>query len=233
MKRRYWTEAELAYLREHYAHRPSKAIAAALNRTVLSVYQGAAKIGLRKSEEFLRSSESGILIKGQTRPESIATQFKPGQIPPNKGKKMPPGWAPGRMRATQFRKGERTGAAARNWKPIGTIMPDHEGYLRIKIRDHIHGQEPSGFGNVKVWPLLHRHYWEQANGTIPPKHIVSFIDGNRANCVLENLELISMAENARRNRMWNTMPRELAEVIHLTGQLKRKLREREQKQANG
>jgi hypothetical protein len=54
-----------------------------------------------------------------------------------------------------------------------------------------------------------------------------------ANCVLENLELISMAENARRNRMWNVMPRELAEVIHLNGQLKRKLREREQKQANG
>jgi hypothetical protein len=231
VKRRNWTDAEIAHLREHYANRASSAIAKALNRSVLSVYQGAAKLGLRKSKEFLRSPESGILVKGQTRPESIATQFKPGQIPANKGRKMP-GWAPGRMGETQFKPGDRTGAALRNWKPIGAIAIDPEGYRRIKVREHVHGQEPSGFGNVKVWPLLHRHIWEQANGPIPPKHIVSFIDGNRANCTIENLELITMADNCRRNSMWTRLPRELAEVVQLNGVLKRKLRKAEQ-QVNG
>ncbi len=38
------------------------------------------------------------------------------------------------------------------------------------------------------------------------------------------LELISMAENAHRNRMWNRLPRELAEAIHLNAQLKRKIK---------
>lgn len=225
MKRRPWTEDELSYLREHYANHPSAEIAAALNRTLLSVYQGADKLGLRKSKEFLRASVG--FQKGST----IGAEYRyaKGNVPVNKGTRRP-GWAPGRMRETQFRKGDRTGAAARNWRPIGTILADHEGYLRIKVREAVHGQEYTGFGNTKVWPLLHRHIWEQAHGPIPPKHIVVFIDGNRANCVLENLELISMADNARRNSMWTKLPRDLAEVINLTGQLKRKLRE---KQANG
>jgi hypothetical protein len=225
-----WTTEHLEYLRAHYPHKPSAAIAEQLGCSVSRVYAKANEMGLKKSEAFLRSPESGLLQKGQTRPASVATQFKRGQVPANKGLRRP-GWAPGRMRETQFQRGSRTGAAAQNWKPIGTISEDPEGYLRIKVRDHVHGQEPSGFGNVKVWPLLHRHIWEQEHGPIPPKHMVSFKDGNRANCVLDNLELVSMADHCRRNSMWTRLPRELAEVIQLNGALKRKLRKAEQ--ANG
>jgi hypothetical protein len=66
--------------------------------------------------------------------------------------------------------------------------------------------------------------WEQHKGPVPAKHIVVFKDRNRANCAIENLELISMAENAHRNRMWGRMPRELAEAIQLNGVLKRRIR---------
>jgi len=75
-----------------------------------------------------------------------------------------------------------------------------------------------------VWPLYGRWVWEQLKGPIPPKHLVMFKDGNRSNCAIENLELLSMANNARRNSMWATLPREVAEVIQLNGALKRKLR---------
>ncbi len=74
-----------------------------------------------------------------------------------------------------------------------------------------------------MWPLYNRYLWEQHKGPIPPKHIVIFKDGNRANCVIENLELISKADNARRNVMWAKYPRELAEAIQLAGCLKRKI----------
>lgn len=124
----------------------------------------------------------------------------------------------------RLKKGCRSGFAAQNWKPIGTITPDPQGYLRIKVREAAYGKEPTGFGNVKVWPLLNRHVWEQHHGPIPPKHLVVFKDHDRSNCALENLELISMAENAGRNRMWNRLPRELCEAIQLNGTLKRKLR---------
>jgi hypothetical protein len=223
---RQWSESEKARVAELYPTRPTKEIAALLGRSVTTIYQTAHKLGLRKSAEFFALPESGILRKGQTRPESVAHQFKKGQIPANKGLRRP-GWAPGRMRETQFKKGARTGAAARNWKPIGTILADHEGFLHVKVREYVYGQEHSGTGNLSVWPLLNRHVWEQHHGPIPPKHIVSFKDRDRSNCAIENLELISMADNARRNQMWAHMPRELAEVIQLNGALKRKLRKLE------
>jgi hypothetical protein len=49
-------------------------------------------------------------------------------------------------------------------------------------------------------PLLHRIIWEETNGPLPPKHCVYFEDGNRNNFDPENLRLMSMNENARRNQ---------------------------------
>jgi hypothetical protein len=223
MPRRFWSPDDLKQLAELYPMRPTKEVAKALNRSLASTYGTAAKLGFKKSQAFLDSEESGRLRKGQSRPGTERTQFQKGHAPANKGLRYP-GWAPGRMAETQFRKGQRTGVAARNWTPIGTILADYEGYLRIKVRDAQHGKEATGFGNTKVWPLLNRHLWEQHNGPIPPNHLVKFKDGNRSNCTIENLELVSMADNARKNSMWHSLPRELAEIIQLQGALKRKLR---------
>jgi hypothetical protein len=218
-----WSGDELAVVAELYPARRTNEIAARLGRPTTGVYRIAHKLGLRKSAAFLASAESGLLRKGETRPECVASQFKRGHVPANKGLRRP-GWSPGRMRETQFKRGARSGVAARNWKPIGTILADTEGYLRIKVREAVHGAEPTGFGNTKVWPLYNRYIWEQHKGPIPPKHIVAFKDRDRGNCAIENLELLSMADNARRNRMWGRLPRELAEAIQMNGQLKRKLR---------
>jgi hypothetical protein len=177
---------------------------------------------LKKTDSFLASEESRCRLRKGSQ-IGARTRFPKGHVPANKGLKRP-GWSAGRMKETQFKKGCRTGIAARNWQPIGTILPDSEGYLRIKVREAQHGKEASGFGNTKVWPLLGRYVWEENKGPIPPKHMVIFKDRDRSNCAIENLELISMADNARRNCMWATLPRELAEAIQLSGVLKRKLR---------
>lgn len=222
-RRKYWSQDDLARLAQLYPALLTREVAKRLNRSIASVYGTAAKLGLKKSQEFLNSDQCYRLRKGST--VGTRTQFRKGQIPTNKGLRRP-GWSPGRMRETQFKPGQRSGKAAMNWKPIGTILADHEGYLRIKVREAVHGKEASGFGNTKVWPLLNRHVWEQQKGPIPPKHAVAFKDGKRDNCAIENLELISRAELARRNRMWNILPRELAEAIQLNGALKRKIRRR-------
>ncbi|MBD2753726.1 HNH endonuclease signature motif containing protein [Spirosoma validum] len=47
------------------------------------------------------------------------------------------------------------------------------------------------------WQELKHYVWEQANGPVPKGMILAFIDGDE--CQLDNLELITMAENARRN----------------------------------
>jgi hypothetical protein len=221
--RKFWSDDDRNRLAELYPLRPSSEVAKTLGRSVSSVYGMASKMALLKSPAFLESEESGRLHKGETRAGTERTQFHKGHMPANKGLRRP-GWHAGRMRETQFKKGERSGVAARNWRPIGTILPDAEGYLRIKVREAVYGKEPTEFGNVRVWPLYNRHLWEQKHGPIPPRHLVVFKDGDRGNCVIGNLDLLSMADNARRNGMWQSMPRELAEVIQLNGALKRKLR---------
>ena len=45
---------------------------------------------------------------------------------------------------------------------------------------------------------MHRYVWEQANGEVPEGYVVAFRDGNRRNCSLDNLYLLSRADNARR-----------------------------------
>lgn len=225
MNRQPWTPEEEAFLRAHYENTPTKTLAEHLGRTLFKVYAKANNLGLSKSKEYYENPlNCGRLRKGSN--IGADNRFRKGNVPANKGLRRP-GWSPGRMKETQFKHGQRTGIAAKNWVPIGTIKVDTEGFLRIKVREAKHGKEATGFGNTKVWPLLNRHVWEQHKGPIPDGHIVKFKDKDRNNCAIENLELLSMADNMRLNSLWATMPRELAEVIQLSGALTRQLRNRE------
>lgn len=222
MKRQIWSAEEVDVLRRLYPQDSARRIACLLGRSTVSVRGMVGKLKLRKGPGWENNPLSGILRKGETRPESVASQFKKGHVPANKGLRRP-GYAAGRMAETQFKAGTRSGAAARNWVPVGTVLVDPDGYKRIKVRETQPG-EASGFGNSKAWPQYHRHLWEREHGPIPAGRVVVFRDGDRRHCSLDNLELISRSELARRNTMWGRYPRELAEAIQLNGALKRKLR---------
>lgn len=204
-RNRKWTQAEIAHLAHIYPHQLAAEVASVFGRSRGAVCTIAAKHGICKSAKFV-SEHSREIAK--------AHGFQKGLVPHNKGLRLP-GYAPGRMGETQFKKGNRTGRAAEFWAPIGSIREDSEGYVRIKISEAKHR-----------WPLLHRFTWEQKRGPIPTGHFVKFSDGDRKNCRLENLELISRADMIQRNSLWANYPRELAEAIHLNGALKRQIRER-------
>ena len=218
---RLWSAYDDAILRRHYPDSLTEHVALYLGRPMRSVYYRANRLGIKKTKDWLKGLEGCFLRRC---PEAgLQGRFKPGQAPSNKGIKHPPGWSPGRMRETQFKKGERRGKAAENWKPVGTIRADAEGFLRIKIREAKSG-EASGFGNTKIWPLLNRYVWKQHFGPIPRGFKVAFRDGDRNNCAPDNLELVSNANMMRRNSVHN-LPPELARIIQLAGVLNRKLRE--------
>lgn len=229
MARHYWTPDEDEVLRKMYSDTETRDLAQRLGTTILSTYQRAQRLGVRKSKEYIARK---LEIEAQRlRRVGVASRYKKGRTPENLGLRRP-GYSVGRgrMAETQFKKGERSGIAAKNWRPIGTILCDGEGFLRIKVREGRKG-EAYGFGNTKIWPLLNRHVWVQHKGLIPAGHIVAFKDRDRSNCAIENLELISFADNMRRNTIHN-LPPELKQVIQLTGALKRKIRNREEK-SNG
>lgn len=193
------------------------AVARLIDRTASSVAQRAVILGLKKSPEYL-AERAGR--KNGHEPASVAHRFKPGQVPPNKGLRRP-GWAPGRMAQTQFKKGERRGVAVALWQPIGTERISKDGYLERKVNDDLPLQSR--------WRGVHRIVWESANGPVPPGHAVAFLPGRRttdaSRITLDALELVSRGELMRRNTRHNYSP-ELNELLSLKAALTRKINNR-------
>ncbi len=213
-KRKFWTASEEEILRRMYADTPTSKLAATLGRSLLTVYQKAAKLGLEKSAAYLASPDACRLRRGEHPGKD--TQFQPGHVPANKGLRRP-GWAPGRMRETQFKKGERRGVATMLWKPIGTERVSKDGYLERKINDDLPLQ--------RRWRAVHLILWEEERGPLPPGHALTFKNGDKSDIRLDNLELVTRAELMRRNTIHNYPP-ELKEVIRLKASLGRAIRKR-------
>jgi len=188
-------------------------VAAILGRSTSSVYAAADRLGLKKSEAYLASPAACRLRRGDN--VGAAFRFKPGHVPANKGARRP-GWSRGRMRETQFKKGQQSA----NYLPIGTQRVDSDGYLRQKIADGL-----GGFGNGKVWAFVHRQAWEAAHGPIPKGYRLWWKDGDRMNCALENLELLSGKEHMARTTIHNYPP-ELKAAIRLAASLDKTIRKR-------
>ena len=200
-------------MRRLYPNTLSARVAALLGRNVGMVHQHAAKLGLKKTAEWKASKEA---CKLRRNPEvGEPHRFKKGLIPWNKGLKHPPGWSPGRMKETQFKKGRLNGHARQLGVPVGSTRHSKDGYLETKFRER-----EGRYGN---WKGVHILLWEDAHGPVPRGHKVAFRDGDRTHIALDNLELISDAEMMRRNTVHN-LPKELAQVIQLAGALKRKVR---------
>lgn len=114
--------------------------------------------------------------------------FPKGHAPANKGKAMP--FNPNSA-ATQFKKGSRTGRAAENYRPLGTVRLSQDGYQEIKIHD--------GMPMQSRWRLLHLVEWEKVNGPIPEGQCLKCLDGDRLNTAPENWKLIPRGVLARLN----------------------------------
>lgn len=69
-----------------------------------------------------------------------------------------------------------------NHVEVGTETLTTDGYIKVKIA------EPN------YWEFKHKLVWQEANGPIPPKHNVMFLDGDRLNCNLDNLYCIPRDE---------------------------------------
>lgn len=122
------------------------------------------------------------------------SQIKPGHVPLNKGKKQADYMckeAIARTKSTRFKKGQLPHNA------IGFKDGD------ISIRHDHKDRNGKAYKYIRLslgkWYPLHQHRWEKKNGKLPKGHCLWFKDGNTLNCTLKNLELITRAENMRRN----------------------------------
>lgn len=212
MNRKPWTPDEIDALRRLYPDYTAEVIGKVIGRLPGSVHRKAASLGLEKSEAFLSSTSSGRIQRGRKDPRMVATQFKPGLTPWNKGTNYVAG---GRSAETRFRKGSKPHTTL----PIGSYRVNKDGHLQRKVSD------ASG-SNSKRWRCVSELVWVAANGPVPPKHIIVFKPGMRTNVLeqitLDRVECISMAENARRNHPRNKHP-ELARLVQLKGAITRQV----------
>jgi hypothetical protein len=214
-RRRRWTRSDIAIVRRRYPHEPTPRLARELKRSICSLYGLATKLGLHKSADYI-ARKRAVERKRLSR-SGVAYRFGMGHVPANKGMRRP-GWSPGRMGETQFKKGQRSCT----WMPIGSYRITHDGYLQRKISDT--GYPP------RDWETVHRLLWISAHGPIPPGHKVVFKSGHAttvlAEITLDALELVSHAELMRRNSYHNNYPKEIAEVIRLRAQVVRQINRR-------
>ena len=199
MKRREWKPRHIAYLVKHYATMSATEIAPKVYHSVSSVYQKAKKLGLEKHPDFLRQRGS---INSQ-HPNAVAHRFVKGQEPANKGKRIEDFMTAEGIAAssrTRFKAGHRP----HNTKPIGYERLDDNGYVYIKV------------SMEQKMVLKHRYVWEQANGPIPDGHNIAFRDGDRTNCQLDNLYLISREDAAREQIKSETEEHRKARVVKAT-----------------
>ena len=197
-------------MRERYPNTRTDRLAEELGRRVSTVYQHAIGMGLRKTPEYLASPDASRLRRDCTC--GIPYRFKKGQIPPNKGLRRP-GWGPGRMKQTQFKKGH----VSANRRELGELRLNADGYVDMKVSER---------KGARAWKAFHVVLWEDAHGPVPPGHAVVFKDRDTLNIDLPNLELLSRAQLMVRNSIHN-LPPEIKSTIHVLGQLKRRIREKQ------
>lgn len=110
-------------------------------------------------------------------------RFEKGNIPHSKGQKMSKEQYE-KCKLTMFKKGH----IPKNHREIGSERITKDGYIEIKIK------EPN------LWVLKHRIIYEKYYGEIPAGYSVIFGDGDKLNCDINNLILVSRSELLILNR---------------------------------
>lgn len=112
-------------------------------------------------------------------------RFSVGHSPWSKGRKMPYGWGGD----TRF----KPGSVPHNHREIGFETINKDGYIVVKVQEE---------GTQRQrWKFKHLIEWEKHNGPVPKGYMVIFLDGNKLNCDIENLAMISRQEHIEMVRL--------------------------------
>lgn len=184
-------------------------LAAMLGVTAEQLRQKASRFGVSKSPEFIANLQYNAVDRIKR------FQFKPGDIPVNRGKKKPYEITEA-MRKTFFVKGHKP----MNAKSDGfvSVRKDKHGVLQKFVRL-----------SENKWDSLARVNYRTYVGDIPEGGVIRFRDGDALNCEPENLELISKTLNMLLNSN-HGYDRPVAEVKEVICFIKKEIKERYEKQ---
>jgi len=99
--------------------------------------------------------------------------------------------------------------------PIGTEFVSNRGEVYVKVA--LTGQK-----NVD-WRRKSHVVWERHNPPLAPGQVLSFVDGNRLNCAIENLALSTKGQIMQKNSI-HSLPRVIADLYRAKGRIVRAAR---------
>ena len=189
-----WTQERRQHLEQHYPDKTAKALSVEMGISVDVIYAKAHALGLKKSEAFKASAQSGRLdgLKG------AQTRFPAGHKPWTagmKGVRMSP--------ATEF----RPGRAPSNRQEVGALRINTMGDIDIKVAP-----------GPRQWVSLRRYTWESLHGPIPDGMCVVTRNGDGHDTRPENLQLVTRKENLDMH-LHKKFPKELRVAMQLRGRL--------------
>lgn len=207
-----WTDDEVAELRRLFPDHTAREISERTGRGVRSIELKARQLGLRKTSEWI--AERARAAMADPSHPARRTQWQTGHEPYNKGKPHP---ARGRTLETMFQPGNRP----HTWMPIGSNRTSKEGYLQRKTAD-------TGCTRRDYAPI-HHLVWRMHGRTVPAGYALCFIDGDKRNFDINNLELVHRSELMRRNSV-HRLPKEAALAYQLVGCIRRQINRRTRQQ---
>lgn len=196
-----YTQEQELKIKKEYLIKPVKVLARETNSSFGRIMRYLNKNNLKIPNEVIKKR-----IK--------ESQKKKGDTPFNKGMKQKEYMsiaAIEKSKETQFKKGN----IPHNINKIGNGAIVERKDSNGKTYKYIRIQKG-------VWRLLQRVIWENENGKIPDKHLITFKNGDSLDTRIENLELTSMSEQMYRNSKLN-YPKELIPSLVLCRQLEIKL----------
>lgn len=208
-KRKLWSLEDKEKLKLLYPNTNNKELIIIFNCSIGSLYNTANSLKINKAKDFLLKQNQELVKKLSE--FGKVHRYKKGSIPANKGKKQSKYMTPEQIEKTmktRFKKGNNP----TNFKPVGSKRINVDGYIEIKIKD------------PNKWELKHRVVWKKQNGKIPKGYNIQFKDGNRQNCSIDNLYIISRAEQMKNENSFHARyPEAIKKVIRAKASLTKEI----------
>ena len=194
-----WKPHEIELLKQHYSDSNIYELMQMLNKTSGAIYNQAYLNKLKKSPEY---EEKRRLQDIKNISKNTSSRFQKGNKPWNKGVKGFMG-----ANATSFKKGNKP----HNTRKVGdTRIDGKDMFLLIKVAD-------------KQWIRKEILIWESVHGKIPKGHIVRVKNPFLDKYDINNLMLITHAENMLLNTI-HRHPKELQQAIRTLKKLKKAIK---------
>ncbi len=195
-----YTPEQIAFLKKTYARKSAKETADKFN----------AHFGLNVNPAALRTwmNRHGILSKDDGK-------FSPGAAPWNAGTK-------GLTGANEM--SYKPGTLPPKTRPVGFESVKSDGSILVKVSADWN-EKRQRFG---IWQPKHKIVWEQHHGQVPDDKIIQFLNGDRSDCRIENLTLIthSVLKSLCHIKFWE-QPDEVKPVLLTMTKLKMQILHKE------